>query len=53
MNNKNYYDILGIDKNADLNIIKKAYREKALKYHPDKNRSNIVDSERKFKLIIN
>ena len=34
--NKNYYDILGIDKNASENDIKKAYRKAAVKWHPDK-----------------
>jgi formylglycine-generating enzyme required for sulfatase activity len=37
MNNQNdYYQILGIPPNAKIDIIKKAYREKALRYHPDR-----------------
>ena len=34
---RDYYEVLGIDKNADAAAIKKAYRALAKKYHPDAN----------------
>ena len=55
MAKRDYYEVLGVDKNASENDIKKAYRKAAMKYHPDKfaNASDAEkkDAEEKFKEI--
>lgn len=47
---KNYYDILGVAEDADVDAIKKAYRKLAMKYHPDRNKGDKA-AEEKFKEI--
>jgi len=50
MEYKDYYKILGVDRKASQDEIKKVYRKLALKYHPDRNPDN-KDAEEKFKEI--
>ena len=45
---RDYYEVLGVDRNATEDQIKKAYRTIAIKYHPDRNPGN-KEAEEKFK----
>ena len=48
MSKRDYYEVLGVERNADEKAIKKAYRRVAMKYHPDRN-SEDKNAEEKFK----
>ncbi|KAK9410515.1 hypothetical protein NXF25_001690 [Crotalus adamanteus] len=47
-----YYKVLDIPQSASMNDIKRAYRSKVLRWHPDKNPENRKEAEQKFKEIV-
>ncbi|HEY8036192.1 MAG TPA: molecular chaperone DnaJ [Methylobacter sp.] len=51
MAKEDFYKLLGVDRNASDAEIKKSYRSKAMKFHPDRNKDNPVEAEAKFKQI--
>ena len=50
---QDYYELLGVSKNANSDEIKKQYKKMAMKYHPDRNKENKEEAAKKFQEISN
>lgn len=50
MSKRDYYDVLGVQKDATADVLKKAYRKLAFKFHPDRNKDD-PEAERQFKEV--
>jgi molecular chaperone DnaJ len=48
-NQRDFYDVLGVERTASVDEIKSAYRKSALKWHPDRNPENKQEAEHKFR----
>jgi molecular chaperone DnaJ len=46
MSERDYYEVLGVNKGDDTKIIKKAYKRLAMKHHPDRNKDNKETAEK-------
>ena len=46
---RDYYEVLGVGRNAGAEDIKRAYRRRALKYHPDNYKGDKAEAEQRFK----
>jgi len=51
LNSDDYYEVLGVSRDADARTIKKAYRKLAVKHHPDKNPDDPKGAEERFKKV--
>ena len=48
MAKRDFYEVLGVDRNADADALKKAYRKLAIKYHPDRQQDKSPEKNRSY-----